>query len=355
MMNSQDILDAVSSGESADWEFKSAKGGFPASVWETYSAMANTDGGTIVLGIDDTNGSFTVEGIKNPQQAMKTCWDTVNNRGKVSINLLSEKEGYLADIEGKQVLVIRVPRAGRRQRPVYVGQNPLEGTFRRNYEGDYRCDRDEVARMLADQSQEPADSRILAHFTVADLDETTVRHYRNRFSARNPNHVWLNEDTQGFLLKLGGWRKDRASGEEGLTVSGLLMFGTEDSLNDPATGLKYQLDYRERPTNSIADRWTDRLTPDGTWVPNLFQFFQKVYPKLTADLKLPFAYGSYSSERSEHLQVTHGVCQVCRRRYFASPKAKEADSRSTKEEDDDGSGKAAELGKWGGVSWLSVK
>lgn len=290
MMNSQDILDAVSSGESADWEFKSAKGGFPASVWETYSAMANTDGGTIVLGIDDTNGSFTVEGIKNPQQAMKTCWDTVNNRGKVSINLLSEKEGYLADIEGKQVLVIRVPRAGRRQRPVYVGQNPLEGTFRRNYEGDYRCDRDEVARMLADQSQEPADSRILAHFTVGDLDETTVRHYRNRFSARNPNHVWLNEDTQGFLLKLGGWRKDRASGEEGLTVSGLLMFGTEDALNDPATGLKYQLDYRERPTNSIADRWTDRLTPDGTWVPNLFQFFQKVYPKLTADLKLPFAY-----------------------------------------------------------------
>ena len=50
------------------------------------------------------------------------------------------------------------------------------------------------------------------------------------------------------------------------------------------------------------------------------------------------------SERSEHSQVTHGVCQVCRRRFFASPKAKEADSRSTKEEDGDGSGKAAELG-----------
>lgn len=28
-MNDLDIFDAVSAGESADWEFKSAKGGFP--------------------------------------------------------------------------------------------------------------------------------------------------------------------------------------------------------------------------------------------------------------------------------------------------------------------------------------
>ena len=107
---------------------------------------------------------------------------------------------------------------------------------------------------------------------------------------RNPNHAWLNEDIQGFLMKLGGWAKDRAASEEGLTVAGLLMFGNEDALGEPSTALKYHLDYRERPTNSIADRWTDRVTIDGTWTPNLFQFFQKVYPKLTADLKLPFAY-----------------------------------------------------------------
>ena len=117
-MEYQDVLDAVSSGESADWEFKSAKGGFPASVWETYSAMANTDGGTIVLGITESNGAFVVEGLKNPAQILKSCWDTVNNRGKVSVNLLAEKDASLVDIEGNQVLVIRVPRAGRRQRPV---------------------------------------------------------------------------------------------------------------------------------------------------------------------------------------------------------------------------------------------
>ena len=134
-MNSQEILAAVAAGESQDWEFKSAKGGFPANVWETYAAMANTDGGTIVLGVGEANGEFSVEGLRNPEQALKTCWDTVNNRGKVSVNLLATEAARLMPIDGKQVLVIQVPRADRRQRPVFVGLNPLDGTLRRNYEG----------------------------------------------------------------------------------------------------------------------------------------------------------------------------------------------------------------------------
>lgn len=289
-MNASEILSAVNAGESHDWEFKSAKGGFPLSVWETYSAMANTDGGTIVLGIGEVNGDFIIEGLKNPAPMLKSCWDTVNNRGKVSSNLLSPDAVRVMPIDSSQVLVIQVPRADRRQRPVYIGSNPLDGTFRRNYEGDYHCTREEVGRMLADQSLEPADSRILPHFGIADVDELSLRQYRNRFSARNSAHPWLNEDTTGFLQKLGGWSKNRQTGEEGLTIAGLLMFGSENALSDAASGLKYHVDYRERPTNSIADRWTDRVTIDGTWVPNLFQFFQKIYPKLTADLKLPFAY-----------------------------------------------------------------
>lgn len=32
------ILQAARVGESADWEFKSARGGFPGNFWETYSA-----------------------------------------------------------------------------------------------------------------------------------------------------------------------------------------------------------------------------------------------------------------------------------------------------------------------------
>lgn len=38
------------------------------------------------------------------------------------------------------------------------------------------------------------------------------------------------------------------------------------------------------------------------------------------------------SERFEDAQVTHGVCQDCRRRFFDSARAKEASSRSPVED-----------------------
>ena len=50
------ILEAARVGETTDWEFKSARGGFPGSFWETYSAMANSEGGVIILGVREKDG-----------------------------------------------------------------------------------------------------------------------------------------------------------------------------------------------------------------------------------------------------------------------------------------------------------
>lgn len=291
-MNVQDIQNALNLGEDKDWEFKSAKGGLPGSLWETYSAMANTDGGAIVLGIKQKDGNFTVQGVDDPQKLMQDFWNLANNKGKISLNLLTNQDVSVEQINSESVLVIRVPRATRTQRPVFVGQNPLDGTFRRYNEGDYRCSQDEVGRMLADQSEQPADSVILPHFGLDDLHSKSLQQYRNRFASRSPAHPWLNKDDQGFLEMLGGWRKDRGTQEEGLTVAGLLMFGKEKSIRDSNAIPQYNVDYREHLSDDPGVRWTDRIWPDGTWPANLFQFFLKVYPRLVADLKIPFQYQS---------------------------------------------------------------
>src|SRR5262249_39607416 len=158
-------------------------------------------------------------------------------------------------------------------RPVYVGQNPLTGTYRRTFEGDYRCTHDEVGRLLADRAEEPADSRVLERFGIDDLDPPTLQQYRQRFSARAPDHPWLTLDHRGFLAKLGALRTDRTTGQAGLTVAGLLMFGSDESIRDPAAIPGYHVDYREMLSLDPSDRWTDRVTIDGTWVANLFQFY----------------------------------------------------------------------------------
>jgi len=127
-VNEQSLLKALVIGEDRDWEFKSARGGLPASLWETYSAMANTDGGVIVLGVEQHGDRFVITGLSDPAKIRKAFWDTINNRGKVSINLLTDEQAQVRQVGSKSVLVVHVPRASRHQRPVYVGQNPLTGT-----------------------------------------------------------------------------------------------------------------------------------------------------------------------------------------------------------------------------------
>jgi ATP-dependent DNA helicase RecG len=279
-----EVLASLNWEESQELEFKSAKGGLPKSLWETYSAMANTHGGIILLGVED-NGA--VSGVFNPGKLKKAFWDTVNNRGKVSANLLTDTDfAEFSHPAGGLILVIRVPQATRHQRPVYLDQNPFTGTYRRNHEGDYHCNEQEVSRMLSDRAEESADSRILERFGLEDIDLPSLQQYRQRLASYKPIHPWLSEDDKGLLVKLAGWRRDRKTGLEGLTVAGLVMFGRDEAIREGAP--HYHVDYREQRSDNFVSRWTDRLTMDGTWNANLFQFYLRVIQRLSADLKMPF-------------------------------------------------------------------
>ncbi len=287
------LFDTLSYYEGADVEYKSARGGLPSSLWETYSAFANTGGGTIWLGVvQRDDAQLDVQGLENAEKLVADVWNLLNNREKVSRNLLTERDVEIVPlpVPGRALLRLRVPQATRRERPVFTGKNPFTGSFRRNHEGDYRCTEDEVRRMFADQSDEPADSRVLEGFGFDDLHPESLAQFRNRFASFDPSHPWLAEDDRGLLVKLGGWRRDRRTGRDGLTLAGLLMFGRELAIRDPAAAPGFHLDYREHFSDDPSVRWTDRLTLDGRREGNLFQFYQQVIVKLGGGpgIKQPF-------------------------------------------------------------------
>lgn len=292
-MNQQlDILDPVSLAEGYDLECKSSqgrdgRGELPDDFWKSYSAMANSDGGVILLGVQEKpRGTFNALGIADMERVRKALWDNLHNRKQVSANVLSESDVAPVEIDGKVVLRVQVPRVSRRYRPVHIGTNPLGGTYLRRHEGDYQVDDETVRRMMAERVEDTRDDRVLKGFDFSDLDMDTVAAYRNRFSAVKPGHVWTDLPLPEFLERIGAWGKNREEGFSGLRLAGLLMFGRAEVIRDELP--HYMVDYQERPEPKAEPRWIDRVVPDGTWSGNVYDFFRRVYQRLTADLKVPF-------------------------------------------------------------------
>ena len=298
-MTLEDILSRLDVGEDQDIEFKLAEGGLPRSLWESLSAFANTEGGVIVLGVAEKGDGHEVVGVRSPSKLIKAFWDAHNNRQKLSTPICTDRDVIVVPVDGKDLLVVRVPRASRAQRPLFINGNPLVGTFKRNFEGDYRCTEVEVRQMLRDASDEPQDAGIVEGFGQGDLDAETLKAFRNRFGSREPDHPFLALDDVELLRQLGGWRRDRASGREGLTMAGLLMFGSERSLLDALP--HYHVDYQEQLSDDPEQRWSFRLTVDGKWAPNLFNFYYRVYPRLVDGLAVPFKL----DERATRVGETH--------------------------------------------------
>lgn len=278
------IREIIGLQENAEIEYKSAKGGFPESVWETFSAFANTNGGIIVLGVKEKDGKY-IPSYATQEQLLsykKIFWDTVRNRNKISVTLVTGNDVMIENWQDAPVLIIKVPRAPYNMRPVYLTHNPFGHTYIRNHEGDYCCSDEEVKRMFADAqvTQHSFDSDILPNFSMNDIDGETLRAYRQRFLLRLESHPWNEVDDLTFLTKIGAYRIDRETGEEGFTRGGLLMFGKYASITDPVCTPWYFPDYQEWLEDDDTQRWTDRIYPNGTWEPNLYQFFHRVYTKL---------------------------------------------------------------------------
>ena len=256
-------------------KFKTAAGGFPHSFWETYSSFANTNGGAIVFGIKEKDDVLLLDGL-NPDQIAKykrDFFNAIHSKQNVNIALITEDLVHDVEYGGTHFLLFYIPRIDRALRPVYVGLDPYTGTFRRDIDGDYHCSREEVNSMFADANlASPVDGRILKNFSKEDLDHSSIKQYRRRFEQWNPDHVWnsLPED------KFNVFRKDRKSGEYGLTYAGLLMFGTYSAIMDENPN--FFPDYQE--IQDPKDRWVNRICPDGNWESNLFQFYSRLLPIL---------------------------------------------------------------------------
>ena len=92
------IKDTLLAGERVTLECKKAMKGVPGSLWDTYSALANTYGVTILLGVvehmdeHEKTKRFEIVGVEDADKIRKDLWNIVNSKEKVNINLLHDDD-----------------------------------------------------------------------------------------------------------------------------------------------------------------------------------------------------------------------------------------------------------------------
>ena len=256
-----DLMNVAAYRENNRIEAKKALGGLPRSIWETYSAFANTLGGVILLGVQEhKDTSLSPVDLPDPEGMVRSFWSLMKDGKTVSVNILTEENVRIAEVDGNHIIAIEVPRARRSLRPVYIGGDPMTGTYRRNGEGDYRCKREEVLEMQRDAARETADMRLLAEVGMDALDSDSVTEYLARIGACG--------DREAALVSLGA--AGEADGVLHPTAAGLLLLGRESAIR------------RKYPRNSLEYRSTNQPASGGEASSalisgcNVFDFYNRV-------------------------------------------------------------------------------
>ena len=241
----QDLLELMRGGESSTVEFKKSRTELTKDVYESVCAFSNRDGGHIFLGVADDGEILGIEAGR-VDKIKKDFVTAVNNENKMYPPLYLTPIAY--ELEGKQILYIRVPAA---QTVCRVSGR----IFDRNYEADIDITRhaDEVFRLYARKSGTYYVNKVTG-FGHAALRDDLLARAREMTRAQEQKHPWRFMSDEEMLRSAGLLLTDERTGQEGLTIAAILLFGTDSSIMSVLP--QHKTDAILRVVNT--DRYDDR-------------------------------------------------------------------------------------------------
>ena len=201
-----------------DVEVKNAAGGIPKSLPETVSAFANTNGGLLILGLDEKAG-FVPVGVDPRPLAValaSACNDAVEPPVRSEIDIVN--------VDGVQIVAALVPALVSAHRPCYVRTQGIErGSYLRGHDGDRHLTTYEIHALFAEHGQPKDDVAPVPDATRQDFDQSLVTRLVERLR-RTRGPVFATQDETTILRMVGALTPEPTN--EQPTLAGLLSLGT---------------------------------------------------------------------------------------------------------------------------------
>ena len=242
----ENLLKLIKDGESSTVEFKTAKKNLPDNLFETVCSMLNRNGGHIFLGVQD-NGSIIGVYKDYVKDMKKNFANLCNNNEKISPTVHLEVKEYFYD--KKEILYIYVYESS----DVHKTANKI---FDRNEDGDFEITGNTslISQLYIRKSSTYIENKIYPFATTDDLRKDLIDKARNMAVNRVANHPWATMNDLEMLRSASLYEKNLQTGEEGINLAGLLLFGKDEVI---ASALSYYKTDAILKIDNI-DRYDDR-------------------------------------------------------------------------------------------------
>lgn len=290
-MNEEALYKLLEAFEWKDLELKEAQSALPETIFESVSAFLNTEGGHIVLGVNDAK---EIVGVISVDKVQGDFIGELQNPERFGRPIRFEE--YLKTYDDKNVLVFYIPEASRSEKPVYV-KTKKKGrvAFVRKGGGDYACNDNDLDRMINDAKQDRPDGQLL------DLDPNTcfeldsVKWFRNRYENKGGNRSLIHLTDNDFLTELGLLVEHK--GQLLPTLASLLLLGKAARIRQlmsrpivDCTHYGFDQDHA-----NTGQRWIKRLTCEF----NIVESWRAIVDWYNSFADVPFRVDRESGQRTE--------------------------------------------------------
>ena len=221
MTTKTELLEIIANGENSGVEFK-------RDVLQNHDlakelvAFSNLEGGRVLLGVDDDGNIVGLTRDRLEEWVMTAC------RDKIRPGIIPFFETIKGVEPNKDVAIVRVPRGGdvhsqwhnnRNTYYIRVGTQSREPTHQ------------ELSRLFQQRGTFRADLRPISGATINDLDRRRLKDY---FGRVRQQYVPEDDDEAGWQTLLVN---TEIMVEEGVTLSGMLLFGQVPNRFLPQAGI----------------------------------------------------------------------------------------------------------------------